>query len=71
MERQRVVMEYHHEPEGWWADSPDLPGFSAAGTTFKEVREQAHAGARFYLGEPVQVEDQVPADLGARRNRGR
>ena len=21
----KVVMDYHHEPEGWWADSDDLP----------------------------------------------
>jgi hypothetical protein len=29
----KVVMDYHHEPEGWWADSEDLPGFTAAGAT--------------------------------------
>jgi predicted RNA binding protein YcfA (HicA-like mRNA interferase family) len=28
-----VRIRYHHEPEGWWADSPDLPGFSVAGET--------------------------------------
>jgi predicted RNase H-like HicB family nuclease len=31
-----VRIRYHHEAEGWWADSPDLPGFSAAGETFTE-----------------------------------
>jgi predicted RNase H-like HicB family nuclease len=55
----KVVMEYHHEPEGWWADSDDLPGFSAAGATFDEVRELAHAGAEFYLERPVEVEDRL------------
>ena len=41
----RVVMEYHHEPEGWWARSEDLPGFTAVGATLDEVRELAHSGA--------------------------
>lgn len=56
----RVVIDYHHEPEGWWADSNDLPGFSAAGATFDEVRELAHSGAEFYLERPVEVEDRLP-----------
>lgn len=68
MAGRRVLMEYHCEPEGWWAESPDLPGFSAAGATFQEVREQAHAGAEFYLEEPVEVEDRVPIELGAQQN---
>ncbi len=68
MAGRRVLIEYHCEPEGWWAESPDLPGFSAAGATFEEVREQAHAGAEFYLQEPVEVEDRVPVDLGAQQN---
>lgn len=56
----RVVMEYHHEPEGWWARSEDLPGFTAVGATFDEVRELAHSGAEFYLERPVEVEDRPP-----------
>jgi predicted RNase H-like HicB family nuclease len=56
----RVVMDYHHEPEGWWTDSDDLPGFSAAGATFDEVRELAHSGAELYLERPVEVEDRPP-----------
>ena len=56
----RFVIDYHHEPEGWWADSNDLPGFSAAGATFDEVRELAHSGAEFDLERPVEVEDRLP-----------
>ena len=56
----KVVMDYHHEPEGWWADSDDLPGFTAAGATLDEVRELAHSGAEFYLERPVEVEDRLP-----------
>jgi predicted RNase H-like HicB family nuclease len=40
--------------------SPDLPGFTAAGATFAEVRELAHSGAEFYFEEPVEVEDREP-----------
>lgn len=57
----KVVMVYHHEPEGWWARSDDLPGFTAAGATFDEVRELAHSGAEFYLERPVEVEDRLPS----------
>jgi predicted RNase H-like HicB family nuclease len=57
----KVVMEYFQEPEGWWARSADLPGFTAAGATFAEVQELAHSGAEFYLERPVEVEDRLPA----------
>jgi predicted RNase H-like HicB family nuclease len=60
----KVVMEYHCEPEGWWAKSADLPGFFAAGDTFDEVRELAHSGAEFYLDRPVEVEDRPPRFYG-------
>jgi len=65
VKRRKVLMQYHQETDGWWAESRDLPGFSAAGATFREVRDQAHEGARLYLEEPVQVEDLAPTDLGA------
>jgi predicted RNase H-like HicB family nuclease len=55
-------MVYHHEPEGWWARSADLPGFTAAGATFDEVRELAHSGVEFYLERPVEVEDRCDHD---------
>jgi predicted RNase H-like HicB family nuclease len=59
-----VRIIYHHEPEGWWAESPDLERFTAAGATYAEVREQAHEGASFFAGEDLEIEDQF-ADLAA------
>ena len=59
----KVVMDYFHEPEGWWARSADLPGFTAAGATLDEVRELAHSGAEFYLERPVEVEERLPPSL--------
>ena len=50
-----VRIRYHHEPEGWWADSPDLPGFSAAAETFSEVRDMATRGVEFATDEPVGI----------------
>jgi predicted RNase H-like HicB family nuclease len=68
MGRRKIRMEYHWEPEGWWAESSDLPGFSAAGQTFAEVRAQAHEGARFFAGEELVIEDTAPIHLEAERN---
>jgi predicted RNase H-like HicB family nuclease len=58
--RRKVEMHYHFEPEGWWAESPQLPGFSAAGITFDEVRDQAHEGAEFFADGPLEIEDRPP-----------
>jgi predicted RNase H-like HicB family nuclease len=60
MTRRRIQMHYHYEPEGWWAESSELPGFSAAGTTFAEVRQQAHEGAAIFADEPLEIEDKAP-----------
>lgn len=42
MEPLRVI--YHHEPEGWWADSPDVTGYTAAAPTYEEVRALVEEG---------------------------
>jgi predicted RNase H-like HicB family nuclease len=60
MMRRKIQIHYHYEPEGWWAESPELAGFSAAGATFDEAREQAHKGAAFFADEPLEIEDRAP-----------
>lgn len=57
MRQVRVI--YHGEPEGWWADSPDLPGWIAAGGTFEEARIQALTGVPEFCEEPC-----IIAELG-------
>jgi predicted RNase H-like HicB family nuclease len=47
MKTVRVI--YHHEPKGWWANSPDIPGWSAAGQSYEEVRQLAVEGVEFAL----------------------
>lgn len=36
---QQVVVTYHHENGAWWAESDDLPGFSALAALFSEARQ--------------------------------
>lgn len=55
----RVVrVRYHQEPEGWWAESNEVAGWTAVGSTFDEVQELAIEGLAEVLGEEVYVEDE-------------
>lgn len=40
---------YRQEPDGWWADSPDVGNWTLAGDTYDQVREPAVEGAAFAL----------------------
>jgi predicted RNase H-like HicB family nuclease len=31
---------HHHESDGWWAESPNLPSFFAAGETLEETKKR-------------------------------
>lgn len=35
----QIVVTYHFEDGSWWADSADIPGWSAAGGTFRGTRD--------------------------------
>lgn len=59
METVRVI--YHHEPEGWWAESPDIERWVAAGETYAEVVKLVEEGVPFALGYDAEVEHFVPA----------
>jgi predicted RNase H-like HicB family nuclease len=59
METVRVI--YHHEADGWWAESPDVDGWSAAGDTYEEVVGLAVEGIPFALDREVALEHFVPA----------
>ena len=48
METVRVI--YHHKSDGWWAESPDVDGWSAAGASYAEVVKLAEEGFPFALG---------------------
>jgi predicted RNase H-like HicB family nuclease len=59
MESVRVI--YHHEGEGWWAESPDVPGWTAVGKCYAEVLKLAEEGIPFALEREVPIEHFVPA----------
>ena len=49
-----VRVLYHEEPQGWWAESPDVDGWSVAGETYEEVRRLADDGISFALASAVE-----------------
>jgi predicted RNase H-like HicB family nuclease len=59
METVRVI--YHHEADGWWAESPDVEGWSAAGATYAEVVKLTEEGIPFAIEGPAELEHYVPA----------
>lgn len=53
---QVVSVRYHHEGSSWWAESPELEGFVAVGSSLPEVRELVHEGVPFYAdNEHVEI----------------
>ena len=46
-----VSLRYHRGDNAWWADSDDMPGFSAAADTFNAIRKEAWDGVRFYFDD--------------------
>jgi hypothetical protein len=44
-----VRILYHHEPQGWWAESPDIDRWTMAAPTYDDVRQLAEDGAPFAL----------------------
>lgn len=56
----RVI--YHREAGGWWAESPDVDGWTAAADTYQQLRGLVEAGVRIALDtDEVTVEHYVPA----------
>jgi predicted RNase H-like HicB family nuclease len=56
----RVVrVRYHREPEGWWAETGELPNYSAAGATYEEVRDLVFRGLPALLDEPLDIREDL------------
>lgn len=55
MEIVKVI--YHREPDGWWADSPDVPGWSATAATLPELRPLVTEGLQFALNSDEIIQD--------------
>lgn len=62
MSTARVI--YHYEDEAWWAESPEVPRWSAAGATFAEVRRLAEEGIPSLThGSGWEFRHVIPSDL--------
>jgi predicted RNase H-like HicB family nuclease len=62
MKTARVI--YHYEDQCWWAESPEVPRWSAVGETFNEVRKLAEEGIPFATAqEDWSLRHLVPGDL--------
>lgn len=44
-----VRVLYHREPNGWWAESPEIEGWTVAGDSYEEVRRLVDDGVAFAL----------------------
>lgn len=54
METVRII--YHRVDDGWWAESPDIARWYAAGDTHAEVVKLAEDGVPFALGHEATLE---------------
>jgi hypothetical protein len=62
---REVLAIFHVEPEGNWAEVPDLPGFSAAGDTLAELHGLVAEGVALQLGEPIRIKVRFAQDAQA------
>lgn len=53
-----VHVRYHFETEGWWAESADLPGWTAVGSSYEDVRRMARTGVAEFAGRDALVEEE-------------
>ena len=49
-----VRVLYHREPDGWWAESPEIDGWTVAGETYEQVRELVGEGITFALASAAE-----------------
>lgn len=48
---RQITIVIHRETDGWWAEAPELPGFSAAAATIDSLREVTRDGLAFHLDD--------------------
>jgi len=54
-----IPVIYHCEPDGWWADSPAVEGWTATAESLDELRALAEEGVRLALERDDVVVDHV------------
>ena len=58
---RRVTVVFHEERDGWWADSTDMPRYTAFAPTEETLRALVHEGVPFYF------EDDAPFEIAEER----
>ena len=53
---------HRREADDWWAESPEVDGWSAAGDTYAQVVRLAEEGIPLALGHAATLEHYVPAE---------
>lgn len=56
---RRITVNYHAKRGSWWADSPDITGWSATGPTLNICKAKAQEGVAFAF----EVEQAMPRSL--------
>jgi len=56
-----VRILHHREGNCWWAESPDVDGWTAAADSYTEVVKLAEEGVPFALKHRATLEHYVPA----------
>jgi predicted RNase H-like HicB family nuclease len=53
---ETVCVIYHHEADCWWAESPDVAGWTAVADSYAEVVKLTEEGIPFALERQVELE---------------
>lgn len=56
---EAVRVLHHREGDDWWAESPDVGGWSAAGGSYAQVVKLAEEGIPFVLKRRAELEHYV------------
>jgi len=62
---RKITVIFHKEPDGWWAESPDIERYTAVEETYGKLRDLVMDGLPFFLGETAEIievfDNQEPA----------
>jgi predicted RNase H-like HicB family nuclease len=56
-----IRVNFNHEEDSWWADSPDLKGWLAVADTWEELMKLVEEGIPFALECEAELEHFQPA----------
>jgi len=59
---RKVEVIFHVEPEGMWAETPDVPQFSAAAATLTELDQLVRDGLALHFEEDIDLHARFAPD---------